>query len=198
MCSSDLGKQAGTRASFVFASVTFASALLLPLIARYSARQPASGHSIPTVTVFTLSLGHVWYLAHCLFAALMFLTCFVYTVPAATTIVGMLGIAWSIASWAPYALISTEIATLKAQSEGSHEPAKKDMGATGTCADETTAGIMAIHNMAISLPQIGAALGCTVLFKLVEMSKRDDPAAFAFKFAGIMAVVAAWMGRTLR
>ncbi|EMD66837.1 hypothetical protein COCSADRAFT_169724 [Bipolaris sorokiniana ND90Pr] len=194
----DMGKQAGTRASFVFASVTFASALLLPLVARYSARQPASGHSIPTVTVFTLSLGHVWYLAHCLFAALMFLTCFVYTVPAATTIVGMLGIAWSIASWAPYALISTEIATLKAQSEGSHEPAKKDMGATGTCADETTAGIMAIHNMAISLPQIGAALGCTVLFKLVEMSKRDDPAAFAFKFAGIMAVVAAWMGRTLR
>ncbi|EUC29974.1 hypothetical protein COCCADRAFT_39707 [Bipolaris zeicola 26-R-13] len=194
----DIGKQAGTRASFVFASITFASSLLLPLIARYSARQPASGRSIPTVTIFSLSLGHVWYLAHCLFATLMFLTCFVYTVPAATTVVGMLGIAWSVASWAPYALISTEIATIKAQSEGLHMSTEKNTGATGAWADETTAGIIAIHNMAISLPQIGAALGCTLLFKLVEMSKRDDSAAFAFKFAGIMAVVAAWIGRTLR
>ena len=107
------------------------------------------------------------------------------------------GIAWSIASWAPYALISTEIAILKARTERDDGSAEKELGGTGGWADETTAGIMAIHNMAISLSQIGAALGCTVLFKLLEMSKRDDPAAFAFKFAGVMAVVAAWMGRHL-
>ena len=194
----DVGKHAGTRASLLFAAVTFASSLVLPLIARYSVLQQGSGHHVPTVTIFTLSLGRVWYMAHCLFSALMFLTCFVYTVPAATIIVGTLGIAWSIASWAPYALISTEITSLKVQREEGDGTAEKERQDAGSCADETTAGIMAIHNMAISLPQIGAALGCTVLFKLVEMSKRDDPAAFAFKFAGIMAVVAAWMGKDLR
>ncbi|CAA9965023.1 sucrose transporter [Pyrenophora teres f. maculata] len=192
----DMAKHAGTRASLVFACVTFASSLILPLLARNSVLQ--YGNHVPVVTVCGLSLGRVWYLAHCLFAALMFLTCFVYTVPAATIIVGALGIAWSVASWAPYALISTEIASLKAQRDGGDGSAEKDMGGMGSLTDETTAGIMAIHNMAVSLPQIGAALGCTVLFKLVEISKRDDPAAFAFKFAGIMAVVAAWMGRHLR
>ncbi|KAI1513257.1 sucrose transporter [Pyrenophora tritici-repentis] len=190
----DMGKHAGTRASLVFACVTFASSLILPLIARHSVLQQISGHHVLVVTVCGLSLGRIWYLAHCLFAALMFLTCFVYTVPAATIIVGALGVAWSVASWAPYALISTEIASLKARREGGDGSTEKDMG---NWTDETTAGIMAIHNMAVSLPQIGAALGCTVLFKLVEISKRDDPAAFAFKFAGIMAVVAAWMGRSL-
>ncbi|RMZ72440.1 sucrose transporter [Pyrenophora seminiperda CCB06] len=194
----DMGKHAGTRASLVFACVTFASSLILPLIARQSVVQQDSGHHVPAVTVCTLPLGRVWYLAHYLFAALMFLTCFVHTAAAATVIVGALGIAWSIASWAPYALISTEIASLKAQREESDEPVKKEMRDTNIWADETTAGIMAIHNMAISLPQIVAALGCTVLFKLVEISKRDDPAAFAFKFAGLMAVVAAYVGRSLR
>ena len=193
----EIGKHAGTRASLVFACATFASSLILPLIARASVLQQDSGHNVPVVTICTLPLGRVWYLAHCLFAALMFLSCFVYTVPAATIIVGALGIAWSIASWAPYALISTEIAILKARTERDDGSAEKELGGTGGWADETTAGIMAIHNMAISLSQIGAALGCTVLFKLLEMSKRDDPAAFAFKFAGVMAVVAAWMGRHL-
>ncbi|RAQ93867.1 sucrose transporter [Stemphylium lycopersici] len=53
----DVGKHAGTRASLLFAAVTFASSLVLPLIARYSVIQQVSGHDVPIVTVFTLSLG---------------------------------------------------------------------------------------------------------------------------------------------
>jgi|SRR5690242_19822073 len=193
-----MGKHAGTRASLVFACVTFASSMLLPLVARLSVLQQGSGVYVPSVTVCTLSLGRVWQLAHCLFAALMLLTCFVYTAPAATVIVATLGIAWSIASWVPYALISTEIASLKAEREGSDGLVEKEVGSAVDWTDESTAGIMGIHNMAISLPQIFAALGCSFLFKLVEMSRRDDPAAFAFKFAGVMAALAAWMGKDLR
>ncbi|KAF9697362.1 hypothetical protein EKO04_005062 [Ascochyta lentis] len=194
----EMGKHAGTRASLVFASVTFASSLLLPLLARLSVLQQAPGGYVPSVTLCTLSLGRVWQLAHCLFAALMLLSWVVYTVPAATIIVGVLGVAWSIASWAPYALISTEIASLKAREEACVGLAEKEGRWAANWLDENTAGIMAFHNMVISLPQICAALGCTFLFKLVEMSGRDDPVAFAFKFAGIMAAAAAWMGRDLR
>ncbi|EOD50644.1 putative general alpha-glucoside permease protein [Neofusicoccum parvum UCRNP2] len=158
----EMGKRAGTRASLVFACVTFASSLVLPLVARLSVRQQASGGGdVPAVTLCTLSLGRVWQLAHCLFAALMLLTSFVYTVPAATVVVGALGVAWAVASWAPYALISTEIASLKARREGWDGSAEKEeVGGAVDWVDESTAGIMGVHNMAISLPQVCAALGC--------------------------------------
>lgn len=65
-------------------------------------------------------------------------------------------------------------------------------------ADLHTATIMAVHNMAISIPQICAALTCSALYKVVEAAGRDDPAAYAFKLAGVAAVLAAWVGRNLK
>lgn len=189
-----VGRQAGRQTSFIFSCVTFGAALLL--VARSHVRFPARSESVcsaaPVVWIYGLTLGRLWQLANALFAVLMFLSCFVSTVPAAMVIMGTLGVSWAVASWAPFALVSAEIATLRAQSLG-----LSDKTDEADLEEGHAASIVAIHNMAISLPQVFAALGCSLLFKIVEFAGRDDPAAFALKFAGIMAAVATWMGKDL-
>ncbi|KAL1640938.1 hypothetical protein SLS58_006554 [Diplodia intermedia] len=232
----EMGKQAGTRASFYFASATFASALALPFITAppspsTSSTDSSSGTSASPSSSWRPSVGRAWLLAHYLFAALMFLTAFVHTAPAATAVVAALGLAWATASWAPYTLIGAEIAGLRAAARrgrrGRGWGEMRERAGDGSSSDEwgrrsgssgegsedgdekgyeeereeeeedATATIMAVHNMAISVPQICAALVCSVLFKFVEAAGRDDPAAYAFKLAGVAAVLAAWMAKDL-
>ncbi|KKY13759.1 putative sucrose transporter [Diplodia seriata] len=229
----EMGKQAGTRASFYFACVTFASALTLPFITASPSSSPSSPDSSASASAsWRPSVGRAWLLAHCLFAALMFLTAFVHTAPAATVVVAALGLGWAVASWAPYTLIGAEIASLRtgaattmrrgrgrgcwgemqergdsgdewrrrrsgSSGEGSEDEDEKGAYEEERAEDDATATIMAVHNMAISVPQICAALVCSVLFKFVEAAGRDDPAAYAFKLAGVAAVSAAWMAKDL-
>ncbi|OJD34162.1 sucrose transporter [Diplodia corticola] len=229
----EMGKQAGTRASFYFACVTFASACILPFVvvasppssSTFSDDDNSSSNDAATTTSsWRPSVGRAWLLAHCLFAALMFLTTFVWTAPAAIVIVAALGLAWGVASWAPYTLIGAEIAGLREAAarragwgemqerggsgeywEGSSSGDEKGAGSVvggeegeeRSGGDDATAAVMAVHNMAISVPQICAALVCSALFKVVEAAGRDDPAAYAFKLAGVAAAAAAWMARDL-
>lgn len=235
-----MGKKAGTRASFYFACVTLVSAITIPWITSKSCSSLPVSSSLKDVKpnrLQRLSVGRAWLLAHCLFATLMFLTTFVYTTPAATVIVAVLGLSWGIASWAPYTLIGAEIVGLRADvatiqeqqrqrqqrhtvsnslSEGGKDLLGSVSGADGgrrCSSDEEDGGseedgeeyvnthaasIMAVHNMAISIPQICAALTCSALYKAIEAAGRDDPAAYAFKLAGVAAALAAWVGRNLK
>ena len=56
-----------------------------------------------------LTLRRVWLLAHILFAVCMFSTIFISTYPSGSVVVGLVGICWAVALWAPFALISAEV-----------------------------------------------------------------------------------------
>ncbi|KKK19750.1 hypothetical protein AOCH_002196 [Aspergillus ochraceoroseus] len=58
------------------------------------------------------TLRRAWLLSHILFALCMFSTFFIYSVHAATVVVGLVGISWAMTLWAPFALISAEVACI--------------------------------------------------------------------------------------
>lgn len=60
-----------------------------------------------------LTLRRTWLLSQILFALCMFSTFFISSVTAASVVVGLIGISWALTLWAPFALISAEVATLE-------------------------------------------------------------------------------------
>lgn len=57
-----------------------------------------------------LTLRRLWFLSHLLFAVCMFSTFFIYSPQAGTVVVAIVGLSWALTLWAPFALISAEIA----------------------------------------------------------------------------------------
>lgn len=128
----------------------------------------------------------------------MFLTFFASTVAVATALITVMGFSWGIAIWAPYALISTEIAWLRQSprtSTNSDRYWRLDVEDQWRVETDSTAAIMGIHNMAIAVPQIFAALTCAVVLKLTEVLGGQAGEAWVFRVAGCAALVAAWTAR---
>lgn len=205
-----VARQEGILACLCFAVVALSTNLLLPLFARQTkGRLVNTGNtnisnydlSAPRITIFATPLSRLWQLSHLLFAFCMFLTFFAYKVPVATVLVAVVGTSWGVTTWVPYALISTEISFLKQDRGGDHYPSLSN---SARIEDEWrlevqdgTAAIMGIHNMAIAIPQILAALTCAGVFRLTEIIGLEDGAAWVFRVAGCGALVAAWMTRDL-
>ncbi|KAJ6001914.1 hypothetical protein N7499_002218 [Penicillium canescens] len=59
-----------------------------------------------------LTLKQVWFFSHLLFALCMFSTFFIYSHQAGSAFVGLVGIPWAVSLWAPFALISAEVARI--------------------------------------------------------------------------------------
>lgn len=59
-----------------------------------------------------LTLRRTWLLSHGLFAGCMFSTFFVSKYPGGSVVIGLVGICWAVALWAPFALISSEVARI--------------------------------------------------------------------------------------
>ncbi|EPS34357.1 hypothetical protein PDE_09321 [Penicillium oxalicum 114-2] len=57
-----------------------------------------------------LTLRRAWLISHLLFAACMFCTFFISSYQAASVIIALIGISWALTLWAPFALISAEVA----------------------------------------------------------------------------------------
>ncbi|CAN8097009.1 unnamed protein product [Discula destructiva] len=117
----------GTFALLIFAITSLATNVFLPfLIAPTYDRAPigeAPGEG-PTMPVRTydekktwadhlvipgLTLRRAWLLSQLLFMISMLCTVLVRTVPAATVLIGLVGITWALTLWAPFAIISAEI-----------------------------------------------------------------------------------------
>jgi solute carrier family 45 protein 1/2/4 len=172
-----------------------------------------------------LTLRQVWFLSHLLFAACMFSTIFIYSHQAGTAFVGLVGISWAVVLWAPFALISAEVARLDPSRHHRHasrtEPERaatedqEDYSTMGSVSgsdvenghpkdyneggDVTQAGIiLGLHNMALSLPQILSSLVCSAIFKASQKPRGepwDDSVGWVLRFGGCAALVAAWLTR---
>jgi solute carrier family 45 protein 1/2/4 len=62
-----------------------------------------------------LTLRRTWLLSHLLFAICMFSTFFITSTEAAIAVIGIVGISWAVTLWAPFALISAEVAQRDAE-----------------------------------------------------------------------------------
>jgi solute carrier family 45 protein 1/2/4 len=219
--SDDEREQVVRRLSISSMSTGYASEALLDAA---PVRQEPEGKStwLSQLQLPGLTLPRVWLLSHLLFAACMFSTFFIYSHQAGSAFVGLVGISWAVALWAPYALISAEVARIdpsrrtrrtgpttsaeyvapEADDENLDEVAGSDVehGHTKNYhGDVAQAGIiLGLHNMAVSLPQILSSLVCSAIFKASQKPRGepwDDSVGWVLRFGGCAALVAAWLTR---
>lgn len=153
-----------------------------------------------------LTLRRAWLLSHILFAACMFLTFFITSTKGATALVGLIGLAWALSLWAPFALISAEISKRDSEARvrrrrqeiyrannGDNSYGYDDDGKDG----EDQAGvILGLHNVAIASPQIIATLVSSAIFRMAQRPRGtagDNSVAWVLRFGGCAALVAAYM-----
>ncbi|UNI14439.1 hypothetical protein JDV02_001068 [Purpureocillium takamizusanense] len=140
------------------------------------------------------TLKRAWLGSLALFAGAMFCTLFVRSVRGATALIGLAGVTWAMALWAPWAIISAEISRQNAINRAKKlqdMSCQADVPSTslpslngelshgaspGAHVDEEedeeetdrTGVILGIHNMAIAVPQIIATVGSSIIFKFLQ------------------------------
>ncbi|KAI1376781.1 major facilitator superfamily domain-containing protein [Hypoxylon crocopeplum] len=161
------------------------------------------------------TLRRAWLLSEFLFAGSMFCTVLVRTVEAATVLIGLIGITWALALWAPWAIISAEISRrdilYRARKQQMRSLAQGDQLDVDNSSDDfleqesrlqsdeeepDQAGvILGIHNMAIASPQFIATLGSSVIFRIFQKPRGvpgDHSIAIVLACGGFFALVAAF------
>ncbi|KAF3063657.1 General alpha-glucoside permease [Daldinia childiae] len=225
----------GTFALLIFAITSLATNVLLPffidptydnnpVVANAPGEAPGLlGSSVPDSKSFLarlvipgFTLRRAWMLSEILFAGVMFCTVLVRTVEAATALIGLLGITWALALWAPWAIISAEISRrdilyrarkqqMRSLARGEQlDIADSDDGLldddeSRLQADEAEpdqAGvILGIHNMAIASPQFIATLGSSIIFRIFQKPRGvpgDHSIAIVLASGGFFALIAAY------
>ncbi|KKY25293.1 putative sucrose transporter [Phaeomoniella chlamydospora] len=144
-----------------------------------------------------LTLRRLWMFAQILFAVCMFSTFFIRTPMLGAIMTAFVGVSWSVSLWAPFALISAEIAKSadKVREHYLKKAAKRQKSASSDSSasaspvpkpsnpqpveddneiderDEVTAQagiILGLHNCSISAPQIVATLISSAVFRALQ------------------------------
>ena len=191
-----------------FAGSSANLSVLLPIENREPIRSapPFLSRMLARVQIPGLTLRRMWLLSQILFAICMFSTFFITTPVAATVMAAIVGIPWALTLWAPFALISAEIALreeLRGRrhrrvgqhhniSEGGEIDRPKQDGDGEESADQ--AGIvLGLHNVAVSTPQILATLVSSVVFKMLQKPRGvpgDNSLGWVLRIGGVSALVA--------
>ncbi|CAF9932043.1 hypothetical protein IMSHALPRED_008774 [Imshaugia aleurites] len=181
----------GTFASFLFSIVAFATNLLLPLLLEVSNKPGLTAKKLPA----RFGISQAWTCAHIFFALAMFATIMVTTQAAASLLVASVGLSWALTHWAPFAIIGNELgnelAARQSFSTSTNGFAEDEVSNVNV---EVQAGaIMGLHNVAISAPQIIAALACSAIFWLAKSLGSQDGTGWVLRAGGFAALCAAYL-----
>lgn len=146
-----------------------------------------------------LTLPRAWTASHILTSVTLLSTVLAHSRIPSIILVSLLGISWAMTQWAPYALISTEIARFNSRSsisttvdsDDQREHANAERGSL-----KLEAGaIMGVHNMSIAAPQIIAAVGGSALFWVLGRWGIIDGEAIGWvlRVGGLAGFAAAWL-----
>ena len=145
-----------------------------------------------------LTLRRTWLLAQLLFSTCMFSTFLISTSAAASVMVATVGISWSLTLWAPFALISGEIA----ERDEARRRRQRQKLMSGTEDDpeayeeEDKAGIiLGLHNVAVSAPQVVATMICSLVFQALQKERNepgDTSVGWTLRFGGLVTLIAAF------
>lgn len=223
------GTRRGTFALLIYAITSLSANLILPMIvyptydmaAAQSLSHSTSGDSsqresryqrfLNRLIIPWLTLRRAWVLSLVLFGLCLFASYFIRTPGTATVLVGLIGVCWAMALWAPFAIISAEISKRDAlRRSRANNPnyvinaANQSNAENGGEEEDLTdqAGILlGIHNMAIAAPQIIATLGSSAIFKSLQKPRGtpgDRSLGVVLASAGIFALIAAWVAARIR
>jgi solute carrier family 45 protein 1/2/4 len=187
----------GTVSMLAFASTATFVSLTLP---RYvSAASGSPSHLLKDKESSDrkdLTLPRAWLIANLLAAMSFLLLGMTNSSVSATVVTGVLGVSWALTQWAPFALIGEELAKIRPQQSG-HSRSSNNLDVeklnVNSEEDNQTALILGIHNLAISAPQIVAAVGSSILFWFLEQCgvTGTDAIGWVLMFGAIPAGTAA-------
>ncbi|KAI1638865.1 major facilitator superfamily domain-containing protein [Biscogniauxia mediterranea] len=161
------------------------------------------------------TLRRAWMFSHFLFAGSMFCTVFVQKVEAATVLIGLVGITWALALWAPWAIISAEISRrdvlFRARKQQMRSMRQDQSSDSSNSVDAYLARerhlqdredepdqagvILGIHNMAIAAPQMIATLGSSIIFRIFQKPRGvpgDHSIAIVLACGGFFVLIATY------
>lgn len=176
----------GTFASFLFAIVAFIANIALPFLIqafnKASSSEPTSSKS---------HIPRLWTFAHFFFFLAMLATFFAKSQADATFVIAAVGLSWALTLWAPFAIIGNELAARQSLRDtisdiGDEEPLP-------TSRDVQAGAIMGLHNVAISAPQIIAALVSSGIFGLAKLMDSQNGTAWVLRGGGCAALGAAYL-----
>ncbi|KAF8859876.1 hypothetical protein BDZ45DRAFT_713925 [Acephala macrosclerotiorum] len=177
----------GTFATFLSAIVALAANILVQFITRSISNSSIQSKSQSQhLFIRRFTIYQIWTSAHVSFAILMFSTFLVKTHIGGTVLIALSGASWAMTLWVPYAIIGQELATKQSRRQ---EIATAELESS----DDNQAGlIMSLHNTAISIPQIAAALACSGIFWISNLAGSQDGAGWCLRAGGLAALAAAW------
>lgn len=154
-----------------------------------------------------LTLRRAWLYSQILHAVCMFSTFFIRTPLMATIMTAVVGIPWSLTLWAPFALISGDIAKRtelrrknKRQKLINGSEGMSSSGMTNSSRDDDEQGdrtgiILGLHNVAVSSPQVVATLISSLIFKFLEKDRGtpgDVSVQWIMRMGGVSLLAAAF------
>jgi solute carrier family 45, member 1/2/4 len=114
----------------------------------------------------------------------------------------LVGVSWSLSLWAPFALISGEIAKReelrrKKRRESVANAQGGDEAYDKAVEEEDQAGIiLGLHNVAISAPQVLSTLVSSVIFHVLQKPRNvpgDTSVGWTLRIGGLSALIAAFI-----
>jgi solute carrier family 45 protein 1/2/4 len=176
----------GTFASFLFAIVALIANVTLPLLMRtFQKASPSSTGSSKT------QIPRLWTFGHFFFFLAMLATFFVTSQAGATFVIASVGISWALTLWAPFAIIGNELAARRSLRDTISDISSEE--ASPISRDIQAGAIMGLHNVAISAPQIIAALACSGIFGLAKLMGSQNGTSWVLRAGGCAALGAAYL-----
>jgi solute carrier family 45, member 1/2/4 len=140
------------------------------------------------------SLSRLWAFSHFLFVIAIFSTAFVSSYIAGLVLLSLVGASWAITIWVPFVLIGYDVTRLSNIDEYEIENLMGNgAGRSGEGPQDRIGGIMGLHNMAISLPQILSALIISALFYTLPLLGLTDVIGWVIRAGSVASFGAACM-----
>ena len=183
----DHAARQGSASMLIFAIVSFIASALLPIAINSSQRPPkVRNDKNPLHWAPPIRLQGAWAASHVLFGVCMLAPALFPNVVVIKIFVGLVGISWACTIWIPFALITTSISARNARSfvdtvEGPQmlEPAT----------------VLALHNVALSVPQALTACLSSGVFWLSSGNESSIPIILGI--GALAGLAAAWFTRRL-
>lgn len=194
----------GTAALVVYAITSLVASFLLPYIAEssYQGKSYASmGQGLERLLMKLripgLTVKRVWTLSHVVFFLTMMSTYWIRNAAAATVFVGVWGIVWAVALWAPFTLISEEISRIRVKK--GKAIVTNDNNHRRYMSYEHEAGIvLGVFNVYISAPQVISSLISSLIFRLFSARPEIEAFGWVFRFGGLGAIIATYLSMFLK
>ncbi|KIW86201.1 hypothetical protein Z517_01596 [Fonsecaea pedrosoi CBS 271.37] len=190
--------QVGSTALLMWTLVSFLSTTVLTRLVRQPCTTTAPTEDIATTDPALSSMHTVWIYSHVLFAACMLLTLVVKSWQGTVVLVSLVGCSWAATQWIPHAIVGAEISPRR--KDYRLYDVDSDSDADADEVDELRkhrGAILGLHNLAISTPQIVAALASSGIMRIMTDMGSVEPAVWTLRAASVPAMVAATLAYRL-